>query len=93
MAGDCDFNFNAKKIELYRKLLSDKENDLLTECANMHHCLYNFSFMPITGNMQGVKGNDKNDRFDKFVYLLSIFYDQASYEDKEKCKIIDEIFM
>jgi hypothetical protein len=44
--------------------------------------------MPITGNMQDVKGSDKYDRFDKFVYLLSIYYNQTSIEDREKSQIL-----
>lgn len=88
IAGDCDFNFNVKKVERYGKLLNGEESSLLAECANMHHSPYNFSFMPITGKMQDVKGSDKFDRFDKFLYLLSIYYSQASYENREKCQLL-----
>lgn len=88
MAGDCDFNFNAKKIELYREVLNGEESNLLAECANMHHNLYNFSFMPITGNMQNVKGSDKYDRFDRFIYLLSIYYSQTSDENRQECQVL-----
>lgn len=43
----------------------------------MHHTLLNFSIMPATGNMQGVKSEgygDWLDRFDSFVSIIDDYY-------------------
>ena len=67
VAGDCSFNFNKNKIELYMKMLSEKENEdnelkeKLSICSHMHHNLLNFDLMPCTGALNNVKGNLKYD--------------------------------
>lgn len=59
MAGDCIFNFNDKKVELFRKIIGDTQKGLLDKCRSNHHSLLNFSFMPITGGLNNAKGNIK----------------------------------
>lgn len=56
IAGDCDFNFNDKKVDLFKKFLLEEDIPLLMECHNNHHELWNFSFMPISGAMNNKKG-------------------------------------
>lgn len=56
IAGDCIFNFNDKKIELFSGLIGECEKELLLACKNNHHSLLNFSFMPITGGLNNTKG-------------------------------------
>lgn len=56
MAGDCIFNFNETKVELFSDLMAGKESELLSKCASNHHSLLNFSFMPITGGLNCTKG-------------------------------------
>lgn len=85
IAGDCDFNFNDKKVELYRKLLLKEDMPLLKKCHEFHYQLCNFSFMPITGGMNNTKGclrcfvgdtreNIALDRFDLFIRELDKYY-------------------
>lgn len=92
IAGDCDFNFNSKKIDLFTRMINRENDDmcqctiiqeLLNECALYHHQLCNFSFMPITGGLQLVKGRGNVDRFDKFIYILDDYYKTLG-EEKEK---------
>lgn len=84
MAGDCIFNFNEKKIKLFKRLLDVEDYPLLEYCCNNHHELCNFSFMPITGGMNNKKGilrcnseeNYAYDRFDLFIYELNQYYNK-----------------
>ena len=66
MAGDCIFNFNNKKNEIFKKWVenSDEGKRLLNECAEYHHSFQNFAFMPITGGMNNQKGRQVLDRPD-----------------------------
>lgn len=85
MAGDTIFNFKKKsntayrqngKYETYENLLSESNQiDELEHCHYRYHDFENFSFMPITGGLQGVKQIYAQDRFDKFVVLLKQYYD------------------
>ncbi|WP_346896941.1 hypothetical protein [Clostridium sp. UBA7503] len=96
MSGDTDFNFgkdkkSQKKYEQFKELLlrdykRDEFNvylDELDQCYNRYHKLENFSFMPMTGGLQLVKGACQYDRLDMFVYRLSTYY-----ETKGKDKFI-----
>lgn len=87
MAGDCDFNFNTKKVAIFEKMLGESnEGRMLLECCkNNHHKLFNFSFMPITGGMNSKKGilryngdevaeSKPLDRFDIFINELDRYY-------------------
>lgn len=85
LAGDCDFNFNEKKFELFKELLSEKDIPLLEECCRNHHQFHNFSLMPITGGMNNFKGclrvksGEKSepkayDRLDAFLVELDKYY-------------------
>lgn len=68
MAGDCIFNFNHKKIKILKKYIRSEDGlDLLKYCAEHHHCLKNFAFMPITGGMNNQKGRNILDRPDIHV--------------------------
>jgi len=94
MSGETDFNFgkfkgNRQKYEEFEKLLRrDYQGEKLTdylnklkECFNRYHKFENFSFMPMTGGLQLVKGACKYDRLDMFVYKLSRYY---ATEGKDK---------
>lgn len=97
MSGDTDFNFGKskktkKKYEEFMKLLQrdfsgDKLAyylDKLDECNKMYHSLENFSFMPMTGGLQLLKGACEYDRLDVFVYWLSRYYND---KEKYRCKL------
>lgn len=68
LGGDCDFNFNEKKLKLFKKILSSDLNYKLIEtlnyCSNMHHKPLNFSLMPVTGSINNLKGNLHIDEFE-----------------------------
>lgn len=83
MSGDTDFNFNEKKAPIFEEILKEDlkgkslENakEKLEFCKKSHHAMVNFSFMPMTGNLQGFKGlKCQHDRLDIFLYHLSKFY-------------------
>lgn len=76
LGGETDFNFNEKKVVLFKKLIgTDVEaNEQLERCANMHHTLVNFSLMQGMGEMQGHKGRNRFDRFDTFVADLDDYF-------------------
>ena len=59
LGGDCDFNFNEKKVHLFQKLIMDfpEHKDKLRRCCSMHHNELNFSLMPTTGAMNNLKGS------------------------------------
>ena len=94
MSGDTDFNFgkdkkSKKKYEQFKELLRrDYERDELNayldeldKCYDTYHKVENFSFMPMTGGLQLVKGSCQYDRLDMFVYRLSRYYET---EGKDK---------
>lgn len=84
IGGETDWNF--KQDSYWRKNKFGKLNNLVTDsnikerlegCKVMHHTLLNFSIMPATGNMQGVKSEgygDWLDRFDSFVSIIDDYY-------------------
>jgi hypothetical protein len=76
IGGDCDFNFNEKKYKLFEGIIGDNKIALqqLNRCSEMHHTLINFSLMQALGDMQGLKGNDRFDRFDTFIYELDRYF-------------------
>ena len=88
LGGECDFNFNKKKIAMFREIINNDQNAsketkdyafaLLKTCEEKHHTLLNFSLMESTGNMQGFKGDDRFDRLDRFVYELDLYYKELS---------------
>ncbi|WOV84730.1 hypothetical protein PGH26_02045 [Sporosarcina jeotgali] len=73
LGGDCDFNFNEKKVSKFKKILGES-NELLNYCSRRHHTLLNFSIMPATGGMNSFKGIKPFDRLDTFVYHLNQYY-------------------
>lgn len=84
LGGECDFNFNAKKCVLFENIINgdasatvcDKENarGRLENCRKNHHTLLNFSLMQSVGDLQGVKGSNRFDRFDTFISNLNKYY-------------------
>lgn len=68
VAGDCSFNFNDKKRELFESIIEKKKDPAeknrlikkLNYCCEMHHTLYNFDLIPVTGGMNNVKGKLKH---------------------------------
>lgn len=95
MSGDTDFNFgkskgNTPKYEAFEKLLRrDYQGEKLTDhlkkldqCFDRYHKFENFSFMPITGSLQLIKGACQYDRLDMFVYKLSIYYETDTLNPK-----------
>lgn len=83
LSGDCDFNFNEKKYQLFKEiimkdtLLSDEERSCamtqLSRCKDNHDTLLNFSLMQSIGDMQKVKGKDNFDRFDKYIRNVFLY--------------------
>jgi|GEM_PF-1213010 len=78
LGGDTEFNFNSAKYYLYKYKLKLDKRTLEMFYANhlVYHSPVNFSLMPATGNLQGVKGGSANvfDRLDVFVKWLHAFY-------------------
>lgn len=72
LGGECDFNFNEKKYELFKQLIENNEQAKiqLDRCKEMHHTFLNFSLMEAIGGMQSFKGENKFDRLDTFIYEL-----------------------
>lgn len=84
MAGDCIFNFNEKKVAIFSELVGS-DNELLKICKNNHYSLLNFSFMPITGELNSTKGilrcengieKRSFDRPDVLIDELKKYYDK-----------------
>lgn len=115
MSGDTDFNFGKnkepkQKYEKFEKLLRRDYSgnelkvhlDKLKECNVRYHDLGNFSFMPMTGGLQLVKGSCEYDRLDVFVYKLSNYYEtegrdkyilsRATISNRESLKIYLKLF-
>lgn len=88
VSGETDFNFNDKKLKKFYEIIDkdskycvDDKNDLkelLLSASKLHHTLLNFSLMQTMGNLQGFKGKDALDRFDRFIYSLSEYYNENS---------------
>lgn len=59
LAGDCFFNFNDKKIELFKKIrdIDEETIKLLDLCHKNHHSDENCVLIPRTGALNNVKGN------------------------------------
>ena len=51
----------------------------------MHHNILNFSLIQSIGNLQGFKGRYCDDRLDRFVFFLKMYYETP---EKEKTCII-----
>ncbi|WP_341323589.1 hypothetical protein NSQ62_08975 [Solibacillus sp. FSL H8-0523] len=69
VAGDCSFNFNPIKEKCFKSIIGDNQNvlDQLAECCKMHHSLYNFDLMPVTGGLNNMKGKLKYGGKNKIV--------------------------
>ena len=90
LGGECDFNFNNEKYDMFLKIIKDdpdaseKEKNIaieqLSRCHKNHHTLINFSLMQAIGNMQTAKGRNRFDRFDTFIYELNNYYQGLSDE-------------
>lgn len=84
LGGDCDFNFNDKKCNLFTEIIktdntsSEREKTeatiQLARCKDMHHRCLNFSLIQALGNLQYCKGSDLLDRHDTFIYALDKYY-------------------
>lgn len=88
ISGDTDFNFGKnkkkgkQKYEGFKSLLehdyqgNERQVHLnkLDECYERRYNLENFSFMPMTGGLQLIKGAYEYDRPDVLVYKLSEYY-------------------
>ena len=110
ISGETDFNFgkskgNRQKYEEFEKLLRrDYQGDelkdhlkKLDECFNRYQKLENFSFMPITGSLQLIKGACQYDRLDVIVYKLSIYYEtgiltHTKYRNREALETYLNLF-
>jgi hypothetical protein len=73
LGGECDFNFNNKKVTQFKKILGES-NEFLEYCSGKHHTLLNFSIMAATGGMNNFKGSNPFDRLDTFVYHLNQYF-------------------
>ena len=59
LGGDCFFNFNEKKISMFKKFTGEDEKlDSLLETMSekKHYNVANFSLIPVTGAMNNLKG-------------------------------------
>lgn len=77
MAGDCIFNFNDKKAEMFKIWVNESEEgiSLLSKCRERHHKFENFAFMPITGGMNNQKGKRQSlDRPDIHISELQKYF-------------------
>ncbi|MCF6515368.1 hypothetical protein GSH19_04265 [Lactobacillus sp. S2-2] len=88
ITGDTDFNFNDNKYPYFWKKLVEGDGTLndfknLEFCIEMHHNLLNFSLMPRTGGLNSTKGVQFGDRFDKFIYQLSVYFTSINKEETE----------
>lgn len=70
LSGDCFFNFNEKKYEIYMQIAQNSENlknNLLEYKNSCHHSNANCVLLPVTGALNNVKGNiyfkKKNKQF------------------------------
>lgn len=74
--GECDFNFNEKKCELFNQLIGNDSYAIrrLEACKANHHSLINFSLIQAMGNMQGFKGANRYDRLDVFINKLDQYF-------------------
>ncbi len=89
ISGDCIFNFNEKKLMLFKNMINEDDRELLDKCHASHHSLVNFSFMPITGGLNNTKGTircregiEKTslDRPDVLIKELDIYYGEGKNE-------------
>lgn len=61
LGGDCFFNFNDIKINLFKKLILEENEDTrkiilkLEECNKKHHTFLNMNLMPVTGGLNNSK--------------------------------------
>lgn len=87
LGGECDFNFNAFKTDIFTKKIAkctiSTEGEKLAiqrkleQCTSRHHSLFNFSLMQVAGGLQLVKqghGRYGLDRPDRFIYLLDRYF-------------------
>lgn len=98
LSGDCDFNFNEKKIGFFERKIKEDYNDyprtkeyamnLLCKCNEMHHTLLNFSLMQTKGNMQRFKGECLNNgvysSLDRADSLVAYLYSYYKLNDLQK---------
>ena len=88
LGGETDWDFkedsNRRKNKfgkLSKFIKNDHVKKRLVECKRMHHTLLNFSIMPATGNMQGIKSEgygDWLDRFDSFASIIDDYYQKKN---------------
>lgn len=80
--GECDFNFNEKKVKLFEEIIGENQYALkqLNRCKDNHHRLVNFSLIQAIGNMQGFKGRNRFDRLDTFILKLHHYFSGLSEE-------------
>lgn len=92
LSGDCFFNFNPKKVNVFKKI-EGVNFKMLNECASMHNSIYNMVLLQTVGDMQRRKQNGilKNsgqyenfDRGDSFISLLDQFF-KCENEDILMC--------
>lgn len=98
LSGDCDFNFNEKKTEIFKRMINENYSNyprmkkyaikLLDECENTHHSLVNFSLMQTKGDMQGFKGvclnNGVYSSLDRADSLVEYLYKYYLLKESQK---------
>lgn len=83
--GDTCFNFNDMKIKYFKEIINDDEtvneevkkqiNELINKCNTYYHTPGNLSILPQTGGLNNTKQSIGNDRFDAFIWAMSMYYD------------------
>jgi len=82
ISGDCDFNFNDKKLNEFKKIIDEDSpyfEKLVDFNKSKHHSLINMSLMLTTGAMNKFKGcSDPFDGLDNFLYNLNNYYNNVN---------------
>jgi hypothetical protein len=84
VSGDICFNFNDKKIKYLKEIVKNDEtvndevknqiNELIDICNAYQYTPVNISVLPQTGGLNNTKQAIGNDRFDAFIWAMSMYF-------------------
>ncbi len=82
--GDICFNFNDKKVKYLKEIVKYVDtvneevkkqiNELINRCNSYQHTPVNISVLPQTGGLNNTKQAIGNDRFDAFIWAMSMYF-------------------